>query len=160
MNAPHLRLLDADSGELVEVDSRISDLEDQIVGLIGTVKSQSRTIGSLERKIANDDPEHHPQRKEITDLIERWKLATGHPKSKNSKDRFDVIRARLKDGYDLTVLELAIDGIGAYPFVCSGQRKGAGLPSQRHDSLSLALKGGENLERFANLGALARREQG
>lgn len=131
-----------------------------IAGHESTLRSQSRTIGKLEREVKRyaEADAVHPQHKKILALIERWKRTAGHPNAKASKDRFDVIKARLKDGYTLDQLELAIDGVGAYPFVVNGQRVRTGNPSQRHDSLSLALKGGENVERFANLGARARAE--
>lgn len=100
--------------------------------------------------------QNHRNRKRILKLIDRWKERTDHPRSKASNDRFDVIVARLKDGYSFEEIELAIDGIAAYPFVTKAGRQPEGAPAQRHDSLSIALKGGENLERFARLGWRAR----
>lgn len=142
-------------GEVHDACPRCVALADELVGLRQTLDMQARKIGRLEREAADDDHESHPQRKEIADLIERWKQVTGHPRAKLSKDRFDVVKARLKDGYTLEQLRLAIDGIGAYPFVVNGSRRREGAPSQRHDKLSIALGGGEAVERFANLGARA-----
>jgi hypothetical protein len=131
------------------------EMEAELLGLLATTRGQAKQIGRLEREVKRlDDAEvHHPQRKEIVALVERWKQATNHPNAKVSKDRVEIVKARLKDGYTLDQLALAIDGIGAFPYVINGQRVKEGKPSQRHDALSLALKGGENLERFANLGA-------
>ena len=104
------------------------------------------------------DPEAHPRHKEMAALIERWRQATGHAKSKASKDRFDLIRARFNDGYEIETLELAIDGLGAFPFVVSAERRQEGPPAQRYDQLKHALNGGQDLERFANLGHRARKD--
>lgn len=157
MTRPALQLVNPETGELVDPGTcpGCKTRDDEIAGHVRTIRSQSAAIGRLERQV-DEDPQLHPQRKEITALIDRWREATGHPRAKHSKDRFDVIKARLRDGYTLDQLELAIDGIAAFPYVINGQRVSQGKPSQRHDALSLALKGGENLERFANLGARAR----
>lgn len=138
-------------------DYRIRDLEDLNAGLRATVDKQARAIGVLERKLSADDPEQHPQRAEINALIERWKERLGHPKAKASKDRFDLIKARLKDGYTVEQIELAIDGLAAFPYVVNAQRSATGKDSQRYDQLKHCLKGGMELERFANLGFQARR---
>jgi uncharacterized phage protein (TIGR02220 family) len=155
----HLRLVNSETGEVHDVDSHTADLEDKIAGLKVTVDKQAREIGRLTRKLEQDDPQaHHPQRREIHDLIEYWKEATGHTKSKASKDRFDLIRARLKDGFDLDTIRLAIDGIARFPYVVNAQRRTEGKTSQRFDQLSHALGSGEKVERFANLGHQARRQ--
>lgn len=162
MTTPALRVITED-GELVEGGCpNCTELEDTVTGHELTIKKQSLHIGRLERELKRyaEAEAHHPRAKEIEQLIERWKVATDHPKAKVSKDRIEIVKARLKDGYDLDALELAIDGIGHFRYVVNGQRVRTGNPSQRHDALSLALKGGENLERFANLGAQARREKG
>lgn len=162
---PTLALVNAETGEVAPdapsyavLQQRLIAAEELNLGQEATIKSQAAAIGRLKRQIEQDDPAHHPQSKDISDLIDHWKEATGHPRAKLSKDRFDVVKARLKDGYSFEQLRLAIDGIAAFPYVVNGQRVAAGKPSQRHDALSLALKGGENLERFANLGALARKD--
>jgi hypothetical protein len=166
MNAPALRVVSPD-GEIpqdgpqtmAEALALLATYEDTLHGHEQTIAWQSGKIGRLERELREEtDPQAHPQRAEIAKLIDRWRIATGHTKAKASKDRFDVIRARLKDGYNLDHLELAIDGIACFPFVQNGTRTREGADSQRHDSLSIALKGGENTERFANLGAQARKQ--
>jgi len=161
---PALALISSD-GELspdaptyAELLDRLASAEDTNAGQEATIKLQASKIGRLERQLAEEtDPNRHPQSKEITALIDRWRVGTQHPKAKHSRDRLEIIKARLKDGYSLEQLELAIDGIACFAFVVNGQRVREGKPSNRHDSLSLALKGGENTERFANLGALARK---
>lgn len=150
-----------DTGELVsftDAHYRIRDMQDEIEGLTKLTKKQARENAALARRVAEDESvANHAQGAEIVALIERWKAATGHVKSKVSGDRVKAVKARLRDGYSIEQLELAIDGIAAYPFVgTGGQRFGRGKPSQRHDRLGIALGGGEAVERFAVLGHQAR----
>lgn len=125
---------------------------------LGSLPEPSREQGRIARRIAEeDDPNSHPLGREIVVLIERWKLASGHAKSKTSADRVKLVKARLKDDYSIEQLELAIDGIAAYPYVgTGGQRFSKGKPGQRHDRLGIALGGGEAVEKFAVLGHEAR----
>ena len=155
---PFMRLVDADSGELVETDRRVADLEDRVAGLMTTIASQARKMGSLERELRKYDPKETAQPDELAALIERWKWKTGHHKSKASKDRFDLIRARLKDGYSINELELAIDGLAAYPYRVYDKRFPRGRDADRHDQLSDALGSSERVEKLAVLGHQARKE--
>jgi len=156
---PSLRLVNPETGEIEERDSYIADLEDKVEGYRKTCEKQAREIGSLTRRITEDeDPNAHPLGKEIVELIERWKRGAGHRKSKTSADRVKFVKARLKDGYTVEQIELAIDGICAFPFVANGQRVPNGTASQRHDRLGIALGGGEKLEEFARLGHIARKQ--
>lgn len=159
MTRPALRLVNPETGEIEERDSYIADLEDKLDGYRKTCEKQAREIGSLSRRITEDeDPSAHPLGKEIVAVIERWKRGSGHPKSKTSADRVKAVKARLKDGYSIEQIELAIDGICAFPFVANGQRVRQGHASQRHDRLGICLGGGEKLEEFARLGHTARKQ--
>lgn len=154
---PFLKLVDSATGEFVETDRRVADLEDKVAGLKITIERQARLIGQHEREKAKADPRSDPRIKELDRLVDRWKRATGHLKSQNSKDRLDLIRARLKDGYSVEQIELAIDGLGACPYVVDAQRSRTGKPSQRYDQLKHCLRGGQELERFAVIGHRARK---
>lgn len=161
--ASHLRLVDPDTGELTDAPdlsdalSLVDELRAKIIGYQATIDSQAASIGRLKKTLEDVDPSTHPQHAEIAKLIDHWKQATGHTKARRSKDRFDVVKARLKDGYSFDEMALAIDGIAAFPYVVQGQRVREGQPNQRHDRLGLALENGENLERFAVLGHRARK---
>lgn len=163
--ARHLQLVDRETGQIVEdgptyeeLTGRLAAAEELNLGQEATIKSQAAIIGRLKGKLEAADPEAHPRHKEMNALIERWRNATGHRKSKASKDRFDLIRARLNDGYDIAEIELAIDGLAAFPFVVNAQRCAEGRPSQRFDQMEHALRSGSKLEQFANLGHQARTE--
>ena len=122
------------------------------------LRKARRRIKSYERR-EEDKRLEDPNRQLILSLVERWKRVCNHPNSNvNSADRFDMIRARLKEGYEPKHIELAIDGIAAFPYVGPhGRQSHNGRGSKRHDRLGIALGSGEDLERFANLGYLAKR---
>lgn len=169
VNAPALKLVpppfEGFDGELTPANfdrliAELHEANEEISGLQTTIRMQAGRMTRLEKALEDADPSTHPQHAAMVALVERWKRVCGHPRAKVSRDRLDLIKARLKDGYEVRHLELAIDGIAAYPYVVQGQRRREGHPSQRHDSLSIALKGGENTERFAVLGHKARGEGG
>jgi hypothetical protein len=165
MNAPALRVVSPD-GEIpqdgpqtmAEALALLATYEDTLHGHEQTIAWQSGKIGRLERELREEtDPQAHPQRAEIQRLIERWRRGTKHPRAKVSKDRIDLVRGRLKDGYSIEEIELAIDGLAALPYVRNGQRVREGHASELHDRLGIALGGGEQLEKFAVLGHKARK---
>lgn len=152
MKAQAAQVVDLKTGEITCPRCRNVDIDDLEV-LERENTRLLRRIRALERD-RDAERQGDPNRGIILALIERWKLATGHTRSKaNAADRFDLVRSRLREGYTVADLELAIDGIGAFPYVINGQRVTEGKESQRHDRLGIALAGGESVERFANLGA-------
>lgn len=153
-----MRIVDLHSGEVIdtcpECNVRESDREN-------LERENTKLLRKIRRLESDREKERQgdPNRSLILALIERWKRATGHTRSNaNAADRFDLAKARLKEGYTPEQLELAIDGIGAFRYVINGQRVRDGKASQRHDRLGIALGGGEAVERFANLGAQARKQ--
>jgi hypothetical protein len=91
-------------------------------------------------------------------IVEVWREVTNHPNAKVSRDRIELVKARLKDGYNLDQIELAVRGLGANPYVVNAKRSPTGKPSQRYDQMKHALSGGEKLEALANLGAQIAKE--
>jgi hypothetical protein len=140
--------------------SQCEEMEAELLGLLATTRSQAKQIGRLEREVKRlDDAEvHHPQRKEIVRIVEVWREVTNHPNAKVSRDRIELVKARLKDGYNLDQIELAVRGLGANPYVVNAKRSPTGKPSQRYDQMKHALSGGEKLEALANLGAQIAKE--
>lgn len=158
---PHLRaVVDGETGELHTGCPRCQDVA------VGDLDNAERRIRKLERekRALEEDAmakrEADPQRKVILGVIDLWRRATGHPKANiYAADRFDVVKARLREGYLVEQIELAVEGIGAFPYVVEGQRMRHGNRGQRHDRLGIACGSGENLERMANLGHQARKER-
>lgn len=143
------------------------EAQDLIVGLFRTIESQGRKIGSLERTI-NDfgEVDPGPAGREITDLIDRWRRGTGKSKAKIGKPRIKLVKARLADGFPITcpdwlpdhvTLELAIDGIAAYPYRRFKERRREGSESELENDLSHALKDEKHVEECARYGYKARK---
>jgi hypothetical protein len=120
-----------------------------------------RRLKAYERQ-KQDEREKSPNRTLILALIERWKVQCDHPNSNaHAADRFDMVQARLREGYTPEQIAMAIDGIAAMPYVGpQGRQSHNGRGSKRHDRMGIALGSGEDLERFANMGAQARRNGG
>jgi hypothetical protein len=158
VNRPNLQLVDTDTGEIAGCPR----CEDVQVGDLENAESENRRLIRRLKQLERDrDAERQadPRRDHILALIDRWKLKTNHPRANAyTADRFDVVKARLSEGYTVEDLELAVDGIGAFRYVVNGERTRNGTPAQRHDRLGIALGGGEAVERFANLGHRARRQ--
>lgn len=162
MSKAHLRaVVEGETGELfVQPCPRCIDVE------LGDLENAERRIRKLEREkraleadqIAKREAD--PQRQVILDLIDKWRRCTGHPRANlYAGDRFDHVKARLREDYSPEQIELALEGIGAFPYVGPEGRMRTGTPGQRHDRLGIALGGGESLERFCNLGYQARKER-
>lgn len=159
----HLRVVTDVDEETGEIQARSAGCPRCKEVQIGDVENAEAEIRRLNRRIKamerDRDAERltDPLRWEILRLIEHWKTATGHPRAKTSSDRFDIVKARLKEGYSAEEIELAIEGLAGYPYVTSSGRAKTGPRKDRHDRLGIALESGEKLERFANLGAEARK---
>lgn len=148
------RVIDA-HGEVVEERGcpRCDAVQmDDVENLQGEVRRLLRRIDRLERD-EDEKRRKDPYRGKILRVIEHWKTATGHPKARDTADRFDVVKARFNEGYTEEQLLLAVDGIAALPYVGKEGRKANGTRKERHDRLGIALGGGEAVERFANIGA-------
>lgn len=155
----HLALVDTETGEVAGCPRCREVAVEDVAHLEGELRKAHRKIARLEAD-KQREREGDPQRHQIIELIERWKMATGHPRANaHTADRFDLIRARLREGYTVEDIELALDGLGHFRFVVDGRRSRKGQRHQRFDQLSNALSNGERLERMANLGHQARKER-
>ncbi len=147
---------------------RIDEQAEKNAALHKLVESQAVSIRRLEKRVAEDeDPATHPQGAEIVALIDLWRNGTGHKKAKIGVARLRMVRARIKDGFAITLdegadpeptLELAVIGICAYPFRVFDRRYRDGNPSNRDDDLSAAMKDEKHVEAMARLGFKALRE--
>lgn len=156
-------------GELVVMDketgSLVTDPADTIAGLLRTVEQQGTRIGSLERRVeADGDIDREPKGKEIRALFERWQKATGRTGTKLGKPRVKLVKARLRDGFPITssetepTLELAIDGVAAYPYRVYNRRQKEGRPSDLDNGFDRALQDEKHVEELSRYGWKARQE--
>lgn len=165
MNArPNLRaVIEGETGQVFTGCPRCEDVQ------LADLENAEKRIRKLERekKALQEDKQSKreaeqatPEGQRVLALIDHWRVCTGHPKANlYAADRYDMIKARLREGYTHDQIELAIEGLGAYRYVGPSGRMKTGKPDQRHDRLGIALGGGEDLERLANLGYKARKER-
>src|SRR5262245_20858244 len=105
-----------------------------------------------------DDADLHPPvtnrqvSANVTAVFEYWKSQMGHPKAQLSDDREKAITARLKNGYTLEDIKLAIDGCKA-----SGFHQGENGQGRKYDDIELICRKGSKLEQFIEM-ALAKRK--
>lgn len=176
MSAAPLRLVSDDpaegfpwplTGELISIPDahhRIQELKEGKDALHRLLEERERKYRRQEKLLEEEaNPLSHPKGKEIVDLFERWKQGSGHPKALLGLNRMKLIKARLKDGYPIkgdneASLELAIDGICAYPYAVYDKRFAEGRKQDRRDDFELALKDEKHVESLARLGWTARRE--
>lgn len=159
---PHLRaVVDGETGQIfANACPRCEDVQLQDLEL---AERRIRKLEREKRALEEDQAakrEADPDRQQILAIIDLWRRATGHPKANiYAADRFDVVKARLREGYLVEQLELAVEGIGARPYVVEGQRVKHGSRSQRFDRLGIVCGGGEQIEKFAVIGYEARKER-
>lgn len=115
--APVLRLINAETGELVEEHPGCPNcqrLEDQLDGAEREVRAwRARYADAMRDKEA--EAKKHPLYSQAEKLFGEWKRLTGHTRSKWTPDRFEKARPFLKsDGYDLCLL--AIQGAAFDPY--------------------------------------------
>src|SRR5512143_1258489 len=129
-----------------------------------------RRIKAYERG-KEKEREAYREREKVLATIRYYAELTGLPNMNiNAGDRFDMFVQRRKEQYPFgdpleappkepcATICLAIEGLAAFPFVGpAGRQSHNGRGSKRFDRMGIALGKGEDLERFARLGYLARR---
>jgi hypothetical protein len=161
---PALRLVNPETGEVSEEGCpNCAAKDEEIAGLNKTLDLQVRALGRLERQLDGEESlDRDPKAKHIRALFERYKVATGKKTVKLGKPRVKLVRARLRDGFSLSAddepsLELAIDGIAAYPYRVFNERKREGNASDRDDSFDRALQDEKHVESLSRYGWKARK---
>lgn len=140
--APHLRLVDLETGEVQEHGSCPKCAE-----AMAEAETWERKLLAADREIqrlkADKDAERlkDPKRTEIEGLFYYWVEKCRHPNAKLDGARHDLIKKALKQ-YTGEQLRMAIDGASVDPYV-DPKRK-------RHDGLGLVLRDAEHIEDFAN----------
>lgn len=131
--------------------SRIAALERDLELAEKEIRKQRSTIAAKERD-RQRDRDQHKQRADIERIFELWKreCLTRKSAARLNNKRFDLVVARLKEGYEVEHLELAVYGAAKYPYVTK-----AGKVKREFEFI---FADGSLLEEFANKGARAVRE--
>lgn len=98
---------------------------------------RERMLGAIERNVESVD---------VRDVFEHWKAKMQkHGQVRLTDERRKKIQARLKDGYSVADIKLAVDGCAQSDFhMARGQYRGG----RRYDDLTLILRNGSRLEGF------------
>ena len=82
----------------------------------------------------------------VNEIFNHWKaVMQKSDASRLTKERLAKVNARLKDGYTVDQIKMAIDGCSMTP-----HNMGQNDIGKRYDDLELICRTGANLERFAN----------
>jgi hypothetical protein len=140
--APHLRLIDTETGEVQDHTSCPRCAE-----AIAEAEAWERKLLAADREIqrmkADKDAERlkDPKRAEIEGLFDYWREKCRHPNAKLDGARHDLIKKALKR-YTVDQLRMAIAGASVDAY-----RDPQG---KLHDRLGLILRDSEHVEDFAN----------
>ena len=88
----------------------------------------------------------------VAEVFSHWKFIMGHERARMDVKRAQVIRDRLRDGYSLEDLCLAIEGCAASPW-----HRGENDRHTAYDSITLILRDADHVDRFISMGEQARR---
>lgn len=80
---------------------------------------------------------------EVETVFERWKATLGYTRARMDAKRAKAIRDRLRDGYTVEDLELAIFGCSVSDF-----HQGQNDRSTRYDDIALICRDAEHVDRF------------
>lgn len=156
--AEPLRVVDPATGELVapgcrachELTSRLAGAEEDLQNVQEENKRLLRAVKAMRRKAA-DERLRHRRRTEVEAIFTDWQDTCGKHRSKLSAERFDVIVARLNEGYTAEHFRLAAFGAEhANPW---GEKPGR----DRMVEIATFAREGKWLEQFAKAGHVAKR---
>lgn len=144
MSAPNLKLVDADTGELVEAGCPMCETERiDRENLEGELRKALRRVRELKQN-REKEAKVHPRRQEVEQVFDLWRELCRHPNAKLDADRTFLI-AGMIDRYDVATCEVAIRGAAFDPFVT--KRKNGTV--KRHDGIALVFTKAEKFEEFA-----------
>jgi hypothetical protein len=89
---------------------------------------------------------------DILAVFRHWQLIMGHDRARMDVKRAQCIRERLRDGYSVEDLQLAIEGCAA-----SAWNMGENPGRVIYDSITLILRDADHTERFMAMGETARK---
>jgi hypothetical protein len=143
---PNLRVVE--DPEKVRLKAEIEILEGQVKDLERDIRGKRAAI----RRLTNErekERQAYARREEVELWFTVWQVATNHPKSKLSAERFDAIRKAIDLGYELEHWELVCEFAGALPYGPYYKRKATGPENDRRDDPHLLVR---HFEHFARQG--------
>lgn len=117
---------------------------DAVTDLLGVNRSTVAAVLAETQPAASPEPTAIAQR-----VLAEWIAATGRDatRTKLNSKRLSAIRARLREGYTENDLIAAARGIGLSAF-----HRGDNPEGKRYDDLLVAIRDGERVEKFREIG--------
>lgn len=150
--APHLHLVNTETGEVHEKCPGCQVKDDEIEGLQGTIRSQAAKITALKRDREREAREHQLWPVAV-EVVRVWRVMCRHGRASFGAAEFELIRPILQEkryGKDLEERKLmclrAIAGAAFDPFI-SQRRNGS---RKRHDDLDLIFRSRSKFQEFCN----------
>lgn len=144
--ARHLRIVDTESGEVLNECPNCSTLEDQLAGADKEIRAWRTRYANLKRDRDAEARKDELWGKAVA-LFTEWRIATGHMRSGWNAERFWTCQPYLaQDGF--VTCRWAVWGIAYQPNTKT-------LPSgyvERYDSWELCFKNRATFERYVNRG--------
>jgi hypothetical protein len=128
-------------------------LKDRLAGAQRDIAAWQIRYANLERS-TETDVRGHPRYEEVKQLFNYWRQECNHPRSKFTKDRFEIALPFLEK-YGEDNCKRAIDGLAYDPFITT-RKNGT---TKRHDAWDLAFRSADKFEEYANRAPLARVEE-
>lgn len=127
-------------GRIEELEGQVERLREDAEGWQMQAVQNLRQLTALRNEIKRARAQD-PSADTIRGLFEHWKLRTGKRSSTRlTDDRFDAVKARLDEGYDVDDVRHAIEGAAIAAFVDKGGKV--------HNDLTLICRSGSKLEDF------------
>lgn len=140
----HLRVVDAETGEVTDFAAVLQQKDDLIAGLQRDVAAEHFRFEQLKRDKARE-ARANARWPEAKDVFDYWREKCGHPRSTFDVKRFELILPHLeKHGVDLC--KRAILGAATDPF-CVPRKNGS---VKKHDGIGLIFRDAEHFEDFVN----------
>jgi hypothetical protein len=114
--APHLHLIDTDTGEVHERCPNCEALEDQLAGAENNVRSMRAQMANLKREVAGDVDRNHKLFPEAVALFRYWQERCNHPRMEFTSKRMSLLLPYLRQ-HGAEACRDAIRGAAFDPFV-------------------------------------------
>lgn len=141
---PHLHLIDVESGEVLDECPNCVELRKQLAGTEKDIRAWRTRYANLKAD-RDQSAREDPMWPEAIAVFRYWQERCGHPQSKWSTERFELILPYLRD-YGPTLCKRAIDGAAFDPYIT--RRKNGS--TKRHDGLELIFRSRDKFEESCN----------
>lgn len=130
-----------------ELDRKERENEELSDSVLRTQRQLSAARGQMKALREQQATADDEMSKQAMEVCEYWKSLIA-PKARELKGpRYDNTLKRLRAGYTVDELKLAVYGYYCRPYVVDGKRKHTGRPDQKHDDLELIMRTPQHVDK-------------